>query len=119
MTVHDGLFIDGAWRDGAHTHPVHDPSDGSLIAEVAVAGDEDLDDAVDAAADAFPRHWARRGSLAACCPRTCITGIPLRPTEPTRTRARQPPRGRRRPGLGERGETPNLAKTRVFSDEPV
>jgi succinate-semialdehyde dehydrogenase / glutarate-semialdehyde dehydrogenase len=58
VTLRDGLFIGGAWRTGSRRQAVHDPADGSVIAEVAVAGDEDLDDAVDAAAGAFPAFAA-------------------------------------------------------------
>ena len=54
MTLRTGLYIDGAWRDGVRTEPVIDPSDGSVIAEIAIAGDADLDAAIDAAAIAFP-----------------------------------------------------------------
>ena len=62
MTLRSQLYIDGAWRDGGRTTSVIDPSDGSVIAEIAMAGDSDLDDAVDAAATAFP-------SFAAMAPR--------------------------------------------------
>lgn len=54
MTLRDQLYIDGAWRSTSRTALVYDPSDGSVIADVAVAEDSDLDDAVDAAAAAFP-----------------------------------------------------------------
>ena len=53
MSLHTGLYIDGVWRTSSRTRAVHDPSDGSLIADVALAEDSDLDDAVDAAARAF------------------------------------------------------------------
>ena len=62
MTLRTQLFIDGVWRASDRTAPVHDPSDGSVIAEVALANDAALDEAVDAAASAFP-------SFAAVAPR--------------------------------------------------
>ena len=53
------LFIDGEWRaggDGA-TFPVTDPSDGSTIAEFAVATDADCTAAIEAAERALP-SWS-------------------------------------------------------------
>jgi len=58
--VPDGLLVGGRWRpasDGA-TFPVHDPSDGSVVKEVASATPADGTAALDAAAEAFPA-WAR------------------------------------------------------------
>ena len=40
------MYIDGQWVDGIKTMPVTDPSDGSVIAEVAVAGPEQCEAAV-------------------------------------------------------------------------
>lgn len=54
MSLRDRLYIDGGWRATGQTLPVRDPSDGSVIAHVSVASEQDLDDAVDAAARAFP-----------------------------------------------------------------
>lgn len=54
MSLHDKIYVDGEWRAGMRAVPVYDPSDGSVIAAVAIAEDHDLDDAVDAAARAFP-----------------------------------------------------------------
>lgn len=54
MVLRDQLYIDGEWRTSATTLPVHDPSDGTVIANVSVASEKDLDDAVDAADRAFP-----------------------------------------------------------------
>ena len=53
------LYIDGRWRPGSagNRFPVLDPSDGSTIAEFAVASEEDCDAAVEAAAAAFP-SWS-------------------------------------------------------------
>jgi succinate-semialdehyde dehydrogenase/glutarate-semialdehyde dehydrogenase len=57
--LRSSLFIDGEWRDGATaaTFPVTDPSDGSTIAEFAIATEGDCLAAVDAAARAFP-EWS-------------------------------------------------------------
>ena len=52
------LYIDGKWVDGNGTMPVYDPSDGSVIAEVATAGDAECEAALDAAHRAFP-IWAK------------------------------------------------------------
>lgn len=53
------LFIAGEWTDGAQARlPVLDPATGAEIGTVAAAGAEDLDRAVDAAAEAF-RSWSR------------------------------------------------------------
>lgn len=51
-----GLFIDGQWRagGGGDTFPVIDPSNGEVIAQLAVATAEDCDAAVAAAEAAFP-----------------------------------------------------------------
>ena len=45
------MFINGEWVDGVKTTPVYDPSDLSVIAEVAMAGDSQCEAAL-AAADA-------------------------------------------------------------------
>jgi succinate-semialdehyde dehydrogenase/glutarate-semialdehyde dehydrogenase len=52
------MYIDGQWVDGIATMPVTDPSDGSVIAEVAVAGSEQCEAAV-AAADRAAADWAK------------------------------------------------------------
>ena len=52
------LYIDGKWVDGNGTMPVYDPSDGSVIAEVATAGDAECEAALVAAHRAFP-SWAK------------------------------------------------------------
>ena len=52
------LYIDGKWVDGNGTMPVYDPSDGSVIAEVATAGEDECEAALDAAHRAFP-SWAK------------------------------------------------------------
>ena len=56
MTYISDQFIDGAWRAGSagRTFPVIDPSDGSVIAEFAIAEEVDCIAAVDAAERALP-----------------------------------------------------------------
>ena len=51
------MFINGEWVDGVKTTPVYDPSDLSVIAEVAMAGDSQCEAAL-AAADAASASWA-------------------------------------------------------------
>ncbi|WP_144874560.1 NAD-dependent succinate-semialdehyde dehydrogenase [Microbacterium sp. 1.5R] len=59
MTHRSELFIDGVWRSGGDgaTFPVIDPSDGSTIAEFAIATIDDCTAAVEAAEAALPA-WA-------------------------------------------------------------
>lgn len=52
------LYIDGKWVDGSGKMPVYDPSDGSVIAEVATAGEAEVEAAIAAAYAAFP-EWAK------------------------------------------------------------
>mgnify|MGYP000630658427 CR=1 FL=1 len=52
------LYIDGQWVDGIGKLPVYDPSDGTVIAEVALAGDAQCEAAI-AAADAAAKAWAK------------------------------------------------------------
>jgi succinate-semialdehyde dehydrogenase/glutarate-semialdehyde dehydrogenase len=52
------LYIDGKWVDGNGTMAVYDPSDGSVIAEVATAGEAECEAALAAAHRAFP-SWAK------------------------------------------------------------
>ena len=52
------LFIDGQWVDGSSTIAVHDPSDGSIIAEVSLAGETECNAAI-AAADVAAVAWAK------------------------------------------------------------
>ena len=52
------MYIDGQWVDGIATMAVTDPSDGSVIAEVAIAGPEQCEAAV-AAADRAADDWAK------------------------------------------------------------
>ena len=51
------LYINGQWVPGASTVPVTDPSDGSVIAEVAIADDAQCEAAI-AAADSVAVEWA-------------------------------------------------------------
>jgi len=52
--------IGGEWRPGHSSaiFDVHNPATGELLARVPLAGDEDVDDAITAAAAAFP-EWRR------------------------------------------------------------
>jgi succinate-semialdehyde dehydrogenase/glutarate-semialdehyde dehydrogenase len=52
------LYIDGQWVDGNGTLDVTDPSDGSVIAKVATAGDAEIEAALTAAHRAAPA-WAK------------------------------------------------------------
>jgi succinate-semialdehyde dehydrogenase/glutarate-semialdehyde dehydrogenase len=52
------MYIDGQWVDGIGTLPVTDPSDGSVIAEVATAGDAQCEAALAAAHNAAA-DWAK------------------------------------------------------------
>jgi succinate-semialdehyde dehydrogenase/glutarate-semialdehyde dehydrogenase len=52
------LYIDGQWVDGNGTLDVIDPSDGSVIAKVATAGDAQIEAAL-AAADRAAPGWAK------------------------------------------------------------
>lgn len=61
MTLFSQVYLDGRWVDTEKRVPVHDPSDGSVIAEVAVAGEAECDAAVEAAARAFDGFAALPG----------------------------------------------------------
>ena len=52
------LYIDGQWVDGNGTLDVIDPSDGSVIAKVATAGDAEIEAAL-AAADRAAPAWVK------------------------------------------------------------
>jgi succinate-semialdehyde dehydrogenase/glutarate-semialdehyde dehydrogenase len=52
------LYIDGQWVDGNGTLDVIDPSDGSVIAKVATAGDAEIEAAL-AAADRAAPAWTK------------------------------------------------------------
>ena len=52
------LYINGVWVDGSGTMPVYDPSNGSLITEVATAGEVETEAAIAAAYEAFT-PWAK------------------------------------------------------------
>jgi len=52
------LFIDGKWLEGLSTISVIDPSDNSVIADVAVASDEHCKAAIDAASNSF-KSWSK------------------------------------------------------------
>ena len=63
------LYIDGQWVDGSGTLAVIDPSDGSVIANVATSSDEQNLAAV-AAADRVAADWAKTA------PRTSPSNTP-------------------------------------------
>ncbi|MEY4624327.1 MAG: hypothetical protein RLZZ07_957 [Actinomycetota bacterium] len=52
--IRSDLYINGQWVSTTKRHPIHDPSDDSIITEISVAGDGEVDAAIDAAANAFP-----------------------------------------------------------------
>ena len=52
--IHSDLYINGKWVPTSNRHPIHDPSDNSVITEIAIAGDKEIDAAIDAASHAFP-----------------------------------------------------------------
>jgi len=52
--IRSDLYINGEWVTTPNRHPVYDPSDNSVITEIAVAGEKEIDAALDAAANAFP-----------------------------------------------------------------
>jgi succinate-semialdehyde dehydrogenase/glutarate-semialdehyde dehydrogenase len=52
--IRSDLYINGQWVATPVRHPVYDPSDNSVITEIAVAGDREVDAALDAASDASP-----------------------------------------------------------------
>jgi len=53
-----GLYIGGSWRKAAEDLPVVNPANEQMIGRVACAGREDLDDALEAAAEGF-EIWSR------------------------------------------------------------
>jgi succinate-semialdehyde dehydrogenase/glutarate-semialdehyde dehydrogenase len=53
-----GLYIDGEWRESTGVFPVHNPADGSQVAEVANGSADDAVKALDAAFRAQP-GWTR------------------------------------------------------------
>ena len=57
MAIISDLYINGAWTQGTGRLPVYDPSNGSVIAEVATADDALCMAAVDAA-EAAAKSWA-------------------------------------------------------------
>jgi len=59
MDIARDAFVDGSWRPTARRFSVRDPFDDQLIAEVADCDDALIDEAVAAAARAFPT-WKRR-----------------------------------------------------------
>jgi succinate-semialdehyde dehydrogenase/glutarate-semialdehyde dehydrogenase len=58
MELKTKLYIDGQWCDGEGTLDAIDPSDESVIATIATAGEKDADAALDAAHQAFAT-WSK------------------------------------------------------------
>jgi len=56
--MHTQLYINGQWVDGVSKVAVHDPSDGTVIAEVSQANETHCEAAI-AAADAVAEAWAK------------------------------------------------------------
>lgn len=54
-----GLFIGGEWVSTAERYEVRNPANGEVIAECAVAGEREVEQAIQAAWQAFP-NWAVR-----------------------------------------------------------
>jgi len=52
--IRSDLYINGEWVPTSNRQPVYDPSDNTIITEIAVAGEKEVDAAVEAAASAFP-----------------------------------------------------------------
>lgn len=52
--LRNGHYIDGTWHAGSETYPVNNPATGEVITQIAKAGAEEAQQAVDAAAKAFP-----------------------------------------------------------------
>ena len=76
------VFIGGRWRAAAsaQTLPLANPSDGSLLAEIARGGAEDVDAAVQAAQSALAGDWGRltaaeRGRLLAATGRKVLERV--------------------------------------------
>jgi succinate-semialdehyde dehydrogenase/glutarate-semialdehyde dehydrogenase len=58
MELKTQLYINGLWSDGEGLLDVIDPSDESVIAQIATAGEKECDDALSAAHSAFA-DWAK------------------------------------------------------------
>lgn len=58
MTIISDMLIGGQWLSGNGRLPVHDPSNGSVISEIAIASEIECEAAVTAAADAQPSWTA-------------------------------------------------------------
>jgi succinate-semialdehyde dehydrogenase/glutarate-semialdehyde dehydrogenase len=58
MELKTQLYINGLWSDGEGLLEVIDPSDESVIAQIATAGEKECDDALSAAHNAFA-DWAK------------------------------------------------------------
>jgi glyceraldehyde-3-phosphate dehydrogenase (NADP+) len=54
MTASYRLWIGGAWRDGAQTQEVRNPYNDEVIAQFALAGEQEVEEALASSARAFP-----------------------------------------------------------------
>lgn len=57
MAIISDLLIGGQWHPGSERIPVFDPSDGSVITDLAISGEAECDAAIDAA-DGAQAEWA-------------------------------------------------------------
>lgn len=57
MAIISDLLIGGQWHPGSERIPVLDPSDGSVITDLAISGEAECDAAIDAA-DGAQAEWA-------------------------------------------------------------
>ncbi|MGB2737721.1 MAG: NAD-dependent succinate-semialdehyde dehydrogenase [Candidatus Nanopelagicales bacterium] len=57
MAIISDLLIGGQWHPGSERIPVFDPSDGSVITDLAISGEAECDAAI-AAADGAQAEWA-------------------------------------------------------------
>ncbi|GAB2586176.1 NAD-dependent succinate-semialdehyde dehydrogenase [Dyella jejuensis] len=56
--LRNGQYINGAWRASKETYPVRNPANGELIVDVAKGGAAEAEEAIAAAAAAFP-SWRK------------------------------------------------------------
>lgn len=57
MTIVSELLIGGEWVKGTDRIPVYDPSDGSVVSEISISGEDECEAAL-AAADGAQAEWA-------------------------------------------------------------
>ncbi len=114
------LFIDGAWvASGDRTcSPVINPSDGTIVTEVDVATDDQVQAAIAAARRAFDTgEWPRTTPADRAALLTRVAGLIDRDLEATGPRGDAPDRqGHAREPLGHRGRRPRLPLLRRARD---